>query len=138
MADPYALPELIVARLDLSATILWPVMHFADLANLREGAQVAPAVIVIPYGMAIADDGDATSVQETALVSTMVRSVNQKSAQQARQQSGPMLTAIAALLTGWQPTSAYLPLTIETPPQPVIEAGFVTYFLQYVTNYSLE
>lgn len=138
MADPYAIPELIVARLDASSTIAWPVIHFADIANMREGAQVAPAVIVIPYELRVVEDGDSTSVKETVLVAAMVRSVNQKSAQQARQQVGPMLTAVAALLTGWQPTTDYLPLTMETPPQPVIEAGFITYFLQYASNYSLE
>ena len=135
MADPYQLPELIVTRL---SNLQWPVLHFADVANMRDSAQIAPAVIIIPYSLTVVDDGDATALRETCLVATLVRSTNQKSAQQARQQAGPMLTAIAALLTHWQPSDAYLPLQIETPPQPVMESGFVTYFLQYATNYSLE
>lgn len=135
MADPYQLPELIVTRL---SSLDWPALHFADFANVRDGAQVTPALLVMPYALAVADDGTSTALRETVLIAAMVRNTNQRSGAAARVAAGPILTAAAALLTGWQPTTEYLPLQIETPPQPIIEAGFVSYFLQYASNYALE
>lgn len=134
MADPYQLPELVETRL---SSLDWPVIHLADV-GLRDAGQVAPALILIPYELRVIENGDDVVVQESLILAAIVRSVNQKSGQQARQQAGPMLTAAALLLNSWQPTDEYLPLQLESPPQPLIEPGFVAYFLQYSTNYSLE
>jgi hypothetical protein len=64
--------------------------------------------------------------------------VNQRGGAQARQQSGELLTAAAALLRGWQPTTAYSPLALESPPQPQFINGVALYPLQFSSHYSLE
>jgi hypothetical protein len=135
MANPYALPDLIMIRL---STLEWPVLHVADLNRALEETQLSPALLVIPYGVRVADDGDDASVRETVLITALVRSVNQRGGTQARQQSGELLTAAAALLRGWQPTTAYTPLDMETPPQPQFVNGVALYPLQFAANYSLE
>lgn len=135
MADPYALPDLIMARL---STLEWPVLHVADLNRALEETQLSPALLIIPYGVRVADDGDEASVRETVLITALVRSVNQRGGTAARQQSGALLTAATALLRGWQPADTYTPVEIESPPQPQFIDGVALYPLQFASNYSLE
>jgi hypothetical protein len=134
MAAPYQLPDLIVPRL---STLAWPVRHVEELALAEEEAQLAPVVLVIPYGLQITDDADQTGVQETVLVVAVTRSVNQRSGQDARQQAGDILAAVAALLTGWQPSTGHTALGIESPPQPQFVEGTALYPLQFTSIYPL-
>jgi len=134
MAAPYQLPDLILTRL---APLAWPVRHVADLNAALLESQIVPAVLVIPYGLQIADDGQETSVQETVLIVAVTRAANQRSGQDARQQAGDVLAAVAALLTGWQPSTGHTALGIESPPQPQFVEGTALYPLQFTSNYSL-
>ena len=134
MAAPYQLPDLILTRL---STLAWPVRHVADLNAALLESQIAPAVLVIPYGLQITDDADQTGVQETVLVVAVTRAANQRSGQDARQQAGDVLAAVAALLTGWQPSAGHTALGIESPPQPQFVEGTALYPLQFTSNYSL-
>lgn len=135
MAAPYTLPDLIMTRL---ATLEWPILHVADLTRALEETQIAPALLIIPYGVRVEDDGTAAAIRETVLITALVRSVNQRGGVQARQQSGELLTAASLLLRGWQPTADYTPLELETPPQPQFVNGVALYPLQFASNYSLE
>lgn len=134
MAAPYQLPDLIVTQL---ATVAWPVRHVADLGAALEDVQVAPAVLVIPYGLNVVDDGDATSVRETVLVCAVTRAANQRSGKDTRVQAGSVLSAVAALLKDWQPTAGHTILAMTTPPQPQFVDGVALYPLQYTSSYSL-
>lgn len=135
MAHPYALPDLMLTRL---STLEWPIVHVADLTKALEETQLSPALLVIPYGVRVAEDGEDASVRETVLITALVRSVNQRAGTQARQQAGALLTAASGLLRGWQPTTSYTPLELETPPQPQFVNGVALYPLQFASNYSLE
>lgn len=135
MANPYTLPDLIMTRL---ATLEWPAVHVADLNRALEETQLSPALLIIPYGVRVEDDGTAAAIRETVLITALVRSVNQRGGTQARQQSGELLTAASLLLRGWQPTTDYSPLSLESPPQPQFVNGVALYPLQFASNYSLE
>lgn len=133
MATPYQLTDLIVTRL---ASLEVPVRHVADLTTAMD-AQMAPAVLVIPYGLQVVDDGAATSIRETVLVVAVTRSANQRSGQAARSAAGPLLAEAATLLTHWQPDTGHTPLDIESPPAPQFVEGTALYPLQFASNYSL-
>lgn len=134
MAQPYQLPDLIIARLE---GLGYPVYHYTDVFNAREGAQIAPAYLVMPYTLAVSDDGDETAIRESVLVAAVVRFSNQRSGQGARQLAGPMLAAAAVQLKDWQPSITHTALVMESPPPPTIDAGFSFYPLQYTSTYSL-
>lgn len=135
MAAPYQLPDLIMTRL---ATLEWPVRHVAELGSGGVEAQIAPAVLVIPYGLQIADDGDETAALERVLVVAVTRSINQRGGQEARQKAGEMLASAATLLKSWQPTTGHTPLEFETPPQPQFIDAVALYPLLFSSNYTLK
>jgi hypothetical protein len=134
MTAPYQLPDLIMARL---STLDWPVRHVAEIGSAGVEAQIAPAILVIPYGLQIADDGDETAALERVLVVAVTRSVNQRGGQEARQKAGSLLSEVATLLKNWQPTTGHTPLEFETPPQPQFVETTALYPLQFSSNFSL-
>jgi len=138
MPQPYAVPELIGARL-LAQGLAVPVLYAADLDGVTETQQTAPAVQVLPYQLAVVDATIATAValQETVLVVIVTRFVNQRSGQDARKLASPLLSQAAVALVGWQPSTAYTPLQIETPPAPRLGNGCGSYPLQFSTRYQL-
>ena len=54
-----------------------------------------------------------------------------------RRWAGPLLGRAALALTGWQPTTDYEKLRIETPPLPRLKNGHGSYPLQFSTRYQL-
>lgn len=134
MAQPYQLPELIVTRL---ATVGYPVLQVANLAGVKEFAQVAPAINVLPFSLAVIDDGDATSVRETVLILAVTRFSNDGSGAGTRVAAGAMLAAVHTLLKAWQPTTAHSPLTCESPPAFQSTDAYGYYPLQYSSIYSI-
>jgi len=138
MPQPYALPELIGARLgtqSLNAAILYA----ADLDGVAENTQVAPALHVLPYQLTVVDAAipSAIALKEVVLIVAVVRFANQSSGQGVRQLAAPLLANAALALTGWQPTPSYEALQIETPPSPRLKNGYGSYPLQFSTRYQL-
>ncbi len=138
MPQPYALPELIGARLE-AQNLGVPILYAADLDGVTENSQVAPALHVLPYQLTVVDAGDpsAIALKEVILVSVVVRFANQRSGQGVRQLASPLLADVALALTGWPPTADHEKLQIETPPSPRLKNGHGSYPLQFSTRYQL-
>lgn len=144
MPAPYALPELIQARLEAAGIVdpvsgnAVPVLHVADLAGVREEAQKAPALQVIPYGVTVVDQQPGNvGFREAVLVLGVVRFPNQRSAQRERQIAGDLLRAVLLALAGWKPSDAHTELLAETPPLAQHTASYGYYPLQFSTIYQV-
>jgi hypothetical protein len=145
MPAPYALPELIQARLEAAGIIdpvsgnAVPVLHVADLAGVREEAQIAPAFQVIPYRIGPNDDGAGGNLilRESALVLAVVRVPNRRDAQQERLRAGEMLRLAALRLMGWQPSADYSELIAESAPPAEHTPSFGYYPLLFSTTFEV-
>lgn len=138
MPSPYALPELIGARLE-AKNLGVPILYAADLDGVSENSQVAPAIHVLPYQLTVVDasDSSAIALKEVVIVAVVVRFANQRSGQGVRQLASPLLARSALTLAGWSPTTGYEKLQIETPPLPRLKNGHGSYPLQFSTRYQL-
>lgn len=145
MPAPYLLADLIVTRLQ-EAAISEPdtgktvaVLHVADLAGVREEAQIAPAFQVIPYRIGPNDDGAGGNLilRESALVLAVVRVPNRRDAQQERLRAGEMLRLAALRLMGWQPAADYSELIAESAPPAEHTPSFGYYPLLFSTTFEV-
>jgi hypothetical protein len=136
MPYPYALPELVSARL-VAQAIGIPVLYAPDLASLVENSQLAPAINLVPAGIAFVSQAATVSVRESIYVIACTRWVNQISGQGARQGAGPYLLAATNALLNHQ-FSGYSPLQFAAPPNAQYIAGFGYYPLQFDTIYEVK
>lgn len=138
MPQPYALPELIGARLE-AQNLGAPILYAPDLDGVDENRQTAPALHVLPYQLTVVDASNpsAISLKEVVLVVVVTRFVNERSGQGVRQLAAPLLAGAALALVGWQPTTGYEALQIETPPSPRLKNGCGSYPLQFSSRYQL-
>lgn len=145
MPAPYALPERIQARLeaanlsDPASGDAVPVLHVADLGRARQDAQRAPAVHVIPYGVAVIDQQPGqVGLREAVIVDVLVRYPNQRSGQRERQLAGDLLRAVVLALAGWKPGDGYTELVAETPPLSEHTASFGAYPFLFSSIYQVD
>lgn len=133
MDDYLAAEPLIVARLESQVTGV-KVLTAADLAGVKEAAQVTPAVHVLYGGDRLADSvghGIAQTWAQIWWVVVAVRNArNQGKGREARKAAGPYIAQVFQALTGWQMSSTdHGPLKRVNPPGgPVYSPGGFAYF----------
>lgn len=117
------------ARLPQTGAARVAVLTAAELANLTESSQPAPAVHVVYQGHSVAEtrpDGRAARLAQTWLVVVAVRNLaTGKTGAGARADAGQLAGTVAAALIGWQPASAMRPLQLATPPAAGYNAGYM-------------
>lgn len=103
------------------------VFAAADLAAVKEGVQVTPALHVVLHSYRKLDDdtGGGTLWRETWLVVACVKNVRQNvGAAAIRNDARALLAEAIAALDGWRcPGAAGLVRAID-PPQPLVTDGF--------------
>jgi hypothetical protein len=140
MPAPYALPELIAARLE-SQSIGIPIAYAVDLPSIVENSQIAPVVNIVPAGIRLLSDSfssqrETVSVTESVYVVICTRYVNQLSGQNSRQLAGSYLIAVTTALLNLK-LPGYSVLEFATPPTPQFIAGFGYYPLQFNATYEI-
>lgn len=124
-----ALEPRLVALLKQALAGVSPAVHVltaAELADVQESKQLAPAVHVVYGGYRIAEDiGTAWRLEHTWYAVTAVRNVAQvKSGAAGRQDAGVIATAVALALADAKVAGAAEPLTLITPPGPSHSAPY--------------
>jgi len=98
------------------------VLTAADLAGVKEQAQLVPAVHVIWSGFRVMDgraDGVASKLRHTWIISAAVRNLHGgRGGSAARQEAGELLARAGAALMGFRPPGVAGPMVLapETPP----------------------
>lgn len=99
----------------------------ADLANVKEKAQVTPALHLVlhSYQPLSDDEGSSSRWREVWLVVAVVKNVRQKVGTQAvRDDAVALLAETMAALDGWRCPGAVGLVRAITPPAPMITDGF--------------
>lgn len=103
------------------------VFTSADLAGVRERAQVTPALHLVMHSYKpLSDDtGSSSRWQETWLVVAVVKNVRQNAGAGAvRDDAVALLAETMAALDGWKCPGAVGLVRAIAPPQPLITDGF--------------
>ena len=127
--DWMALEPHLVALVRAAVRDLRPAVHVltaAELADVKEQAQLTPAVHVIYGGFRITDSQrTAWQPPHTWYAVAAVRNVaTVRSGQAARAQAGSLAARVLAALASAQVPGAILPLEPTTPPPARYAAGF--------------
>lgn len=109
----------------------------ADLAGVREKAQVTPALHLVlhSYKPLSDDEGSSSRWQETWLAIAVVRNARQNVGAQAVRDEAPALLAEAmAALDGWHCPGTVGLVRAIAPPPPLITDGFGYFPLAFAVN----
>lgn len=125
MAIELRLVEMLKAAVaDMSPAV--QVLTTADLQDVTEKAQIAPAVHLIYGGHKVVEDQRvALRLEHTWYVVAAVRNVAAaRSGQAARRDAGRLVTRVMGALLGASVQGATRALEFVTPPKPRYVAGF--------------
>lgn len=131
---------LLIARLREKVSDVKGVLSAADLAGVAESAQQTPALHVVfgGYRPTRSVDGSRGAIQETEQTWWVVAAVKNlrspQTGENAREQAGPILSAVLAALQGWQPTAKHTPLELAAGPRPGFSKGYGYFPLAFVTR----
>lgn len=139
MSDPTVHPNNflspephIVARLKGALAGQQPAVHVlteADLADVKENAQLVPAVHVIWNGFRVLEAnqrGDRARLEHTWLCVAAVRNVaSARSGAAARQEAGELIALAGGALAGFQPPNTAGPLRLAPAPRGGSSKGFM-------------
>lgn len=127
-----ALEPLIVARVREALAGMTPAVHVlteADLADVKETAQLVPAVHVIWNGFRVAEapsHGTRARLEHTWLCVAAVRNVaDVRSGSAARLAAGELLARAGAALMGFRPAGVQAPLRLAAAPRGWASKGYV-------------
>jgi len=131
MAEPsfLALEDLLIERLtsQLDGEIR-AVLRARDLAGVAEQRQVTPAVHVLYRGHRPGEqrgDGTIQRIEQQWMAVVAVRNVRDvRGGQGAREEAGPIVTAVLNALLGWRPNKWYSPLHLQPAPAAAWTEGF--------------
>ncbi|MEG0976308.1 MAG: hypothetical protein RSD57_14535 [Comamonas sp.] len=127
--DFMALEPHIVALVQKAVQGMKPAVHVltaADLADVKESAQKAPAIHVIYGGYVVTEDLRVTwRLRHKWYVVAAVRNVaKQRTGEAARAEAGSLGAGVAAALAGASLPGAATGLSLVTPPAARYSAGF--------------
>lgn len=135
IADYLAAEDAIRQRLEAEVTAARAVLASAELASMQERGQITPALHVIyggdtvPTGPGQVDDGRYHVIHQRWLVIVAVRSARgQQTGTGARDEAGPLMTAVMQALAGWRPLPELGTLRRASAPGPAYSPGGYAYF----------
>lgn len=129
-----ALEPHLVALVSAAVAGMSPAVHVltaAELGDVKESAQLTPAVHLIYGGYRVAEDlATAWRLEHTWYAVVVVRHVGtQRTGAAARAVAGPLLATVIGALAGAALPGAARPLVLATPPRADYRAG-----VQYVPS----
>lgn len=125
---------LIISRLKSVCTISPEAVYStADLASVKESAQVTPARHVILHSFSPRDEHDGVGLwREIYLVVHVVKNARQGVGVEAiRNDAGALVQDTLSALSGWKPAGASSALKVISPPNPLITAAFGYFALAF-------
>lgn len=141
MTNYLSAEAFIIARLrEKAPEAVKAVLSAADLAGVAESKQVTPALHVLFHGYrpTRAVEGSRGAIQETEqtwVVVTAVRNLRTpKTGEHAREEAGPILSAVLAALQGWQPSPKHTPLELAGGPRAGFTGGYGYFPLAFTTR----
>jgi len=132
-ANNFLAPEPhIVARLKGALADLQPAVHVltaAQLAGVKEAAQLTPAVHVVWNGFRVTDtrsDGAIAKLDHTWLVVAAVRNVaGTRNGAAARRDAGELAARAGAALMGFRPPNVAGPMRLAPAPPAGYSGGYL-------------
>ncbi len=121
MSDYLALEGLIIDRLKTEMPELRQVSGWSDYTSIEEIKLPTPCAYVIYQGDVIQGDagqGAAQRIEQQWGVVIVVRNVAQRSGVGIREEAGPLMARVLALLMGWKPIPTDRPLRRMPSPPP--------------------
>lgn len=130
--------DAIVDRLEEALGDEVRVLRAADLAEVKDRSQVAPAVHVIYGGYEPVSDVDGGSVQylETRWIIVVV-SKHARGSVEARSRIDGWIDKVFTSLAGWRPGAAQRRMRLRTAPSPVYQTGLAFFPLAFTTRTTL-
>lgn len=128
---------LIKARLRDKVPDLAMVLGASDQASMDEAQQVTPAahVLLDSYQPGNAVAPHIVPFSQVWHVYLCVRDVRDATGEAAREDAGPLLSAIYQALLGWKPSEDHAPLGPAPHPKPLYRpGGFVYLALAFTTR----
>ncbi|HRD86771.1 MAG TPA: hypothetical protein PK752_00730 [Accumulibacter sp.] len=115
------------------------VYGMADFDDLEKAGKPTPCAFVIYDGYRVIESNRqrrAARVETRWLVVLAVKSAASTIAGgQARLAAAPLATTVLRTLLDWVPPPGYTPLSLETPPPPVFQAGALLFPLAFATQH---
>lgn len=115
------------------------VYGMADFGDLDKAGKPTPCAFVIYDGYRVMESNRqrrAARVETRWLVVLSVKSAASTAAGgQARSAAAPLARLILRALLDWVPPAGYTPLSLETPPPPVFQAGALLFPLAFATQH---
>ena len=137
MNDFLSAEGLIIQRLKDKSGIS-AVLSTTDLQGVSEKGQVTPAVHVIYGGFSPAGKAgnpDVMKIKQSWMIIVTVRNVSSTNeAAAVNQEAGPHIMNVIQSLQGHKLSVDHSDLELQSPPAPLIRAGFGYYPILFTTN----
>jgi len=115
------------------------VYGMADFDDLVKAGKPMPCAFVVYDGYQVLEANRqrrSARVETRWLVVLAIKSAARAAAgEAARLAAAPLLSKILRAGMDWQPPTGYTPLTLETPPPPIFEAGALLFPLAFATQH---